>query len=107
MTDLALAPARGRTLPARVITVGCTVRVENTADYLYAHVELDGIEPGPGDSVTVHGAPAKVMYGEKATFRCTATVVRATWIGRLLTRIAAYLELTELYEVSFSAGRIV
>ena len=35
----------------------------------------------------------------------TATVVRASALRRLMTHVAGYLELTELYEVSFSDGR--
>jgi len=37
--------------------------------------------------------------------RRTATVIRAGAVRRMLTCFAGYLELTELYEVSFSDGR--
>ena len=46
-----------------------------------------------------------VPFGERRTFDCHATVVRASSIGRLKARIEGYLELTELYEVGFSEGR--
>jgi hypothetical protein len=69
----------------RTIVVPCTVEIEHTHASLHAHVELDGdIIIEPGDEVVVHGAPLH------AAFR---------------TRLLAYLELTELYEVGFSAGR--
>ncbi len=84
----------------------CTVEVEHTADSLHAYVELDGdIEIGPGDEIIVHGDPIQPEFGEKIVERRTATVKRANWFGRLTTRLAAGLELTELYEVSFTPRR--
>ena len=58
-------------------------------------------EVGPGDEVTVHGAPTHVPFGEKVVARCHATVVRAGPLARLKAKIEGYLEFTELYEVSF------
>jgi hypothetical protein len=46
-----------------------------------------------------------VPFGEKMTIRCRATVVRAGPLQRLKARFEGYLELTELFEVSFSPGR--
>jgi hypothetical protein len=89
-----------------VAEVPCIVDVENTADSLHAHVDLIGVEVGPGDTVIVYGAPETVPYGEKGIYRCRARVVRAGWIERLAVRATAYLGLTELYEVSFSDGRV-
>ncbi len=90
----------------KVFTVPCTVEVEHTSASLHAHVDLDGdIEIGPGDAVLVHGAPARVPFGERLVVRCDATVRRATWLGRQWTKLMAKLELTELYEVSFTARR--
>ena len=87
-------------------TVPCTVEVVNTFDCLAAHVSLHG---GPeieaGDEVLVHGEPIRVPYGQTAVFEREATLTRAGAIERVLTKIAAKLELTELYEVSFSSGR--
>lgn len=91
----------------RTFEVPCTVEIENTQDSLHAHVVLDGeVEVGPGDTVVVHGAPDRLPFGQKLTVRCTAEVTRATAIEREWTRLSAYLGLTELYEVSFSAGRL-
>lgn len=85
-------------------TIGCTVDIENTSEFLHAHVVLDGYEPGPGDEVIVHDAPSGVPFGERRTFRCRATVIPASGLGYLLSVAAGYLELTELYEVGFDGG---
>jgi len=88
------------------IEVPCTVEVEHSFDSLHAHVDLQGIEVEPGDEVIVHGAPTRVEFGTRQVYNCRATVVRAGPLGRLWAKATAYLELTELYEVSFSAGRV-
>ena len=86
--------------------VPCTVEIEQTSETLHAHVVLDGnIEIEPGDEVTVHNAPTSVPFGERLVVRRTATVVRGGLLGKMRARIEGYLELTELYEVSFSDGR--
>jgi hypothetical protein len=88
------------------IEVPCTVEVEHTPDSLHAHVELvSDIEIQPGDEVTVQGDPIEVAYGHKALLHRRAIVTRAGWLKREWTRLASRLELTELYEVSFSSGR--
>jgi hypothetical protein len=90
----------------RTFDVPCTVEIEQTSETLHAHVVLDGdIQIRPGDEVTVHDAPTRVEFGERLVVRRTATVVRGTSLDRLRARIEGYLELTELYEVSFSDGR--
>jgi hypothetical protein len=90
---------------SRTFQVPCTVEIEHTAESLHAHVELEGVEAGPGDRVILHGAPTGIPFGERRTFHCRATVTRATLLGRLRAHIEGYLELTELYEVGFSDGR--
>lgn len=90
----------------RSFDVGCTIEVEQTGESLHAHVSLDdNVQIRPGDEVTIHGAPIRVAFGERINLRRTATVVRAGALKRTLTCLAGYLELTELYEVSFSDGR--
>ena len=89
----------------RSVDIACTVDVAHTAETLYAHVTLDGIDVGPGDSVQVHDAPTVVGYGERLVCDRQATVTRASWLGRLWTRASSRFELTLLYEVSFSPGR--
>ncbi|WP_342163780.1 hypothetical protein [Methylobacterium sp. SD21] len=91
---------------SRTVTVPCTVELENTPESLHAHVTLDaGFDIEPGDEVQVHDAPTEVPYGERLTVRRTATVVRAGALERAWTKLIAHLELTELYEVSFSERR--
>ena len=58
-----------------------------------------------GDQVIVHGAPTSVDFGKKLVCQRRATVVRASVLDGARARLAGYLELTELYEVSFSDGR--
>ena len=77
------------------------VDIEQTAESLHAHAIPEGIEVQPGDRVLVHGAPSRVAYGERISLRCTATVIRATAIGRLWAQVTGLLELTALYEVGF------
>lgn len=92
--------------PRKSFDVPCTVEIEQTSETLHAHVVLDGdIQIQPGDEVLVHDAPTGVEFGERLVVRRTATVVRGSPLDRLRARIEGYLELTELYEVSFSDGR--
>jgi len=85
----------------------CRIEVEHTNEHLHAHVELDGersIEPG--DKVLVQGPAVRVPFGGRLVEHRTATVTKATALDRFLTRLRARFELTELYELSFSAGRV-
>jgi hypothetical protein len=86
----------------------CTIEIEHTERSLHAHVELEGqMALQPGDRVRVHGEPIKVRFGDKMTLHRHATVERAGWLERQWTRIAARFELSELYEVSFTPGRLL
>ena len=87
------------------IKVPCTVDLEQTADFLHAHVDLHGFDVGPGDEVLVHDAPTRIAFGERAVFQRQASVRRAGPFGRAWAYLEGYLELTELYEVSFSEGK--
>lgn len=87
------------------IDVPCTVEIEQTPESLHAHVELEGVAPEPGDEVIVHGAPSRIPFGEKMTLHCSASLYRAGPLKRIRARYEGYLELTELFEVSFSPGR--
>jgi len=90
----------------RRFDVACTIEVEHTNEHLHAHVSLDGDVPiYPGDKVRVHGEAIRVEFGEAASYSRIATVMRAGWLARRWTKFLASLEITELYEVSFSAGR--
>jgi thiamine monophosphate kinase len=89
----------------RTIDVPCTVEVESSAQWLHAHVELEGLEIEPGDSVLVHDAPGDVASGQRVLCHRRATVVRAGRLRRAWTRLSSLLELGELLEVGFSSRR--
>lgn len=95
-------------LSRRQFEVPCTVEIENTAQSLHAHVEIDGdylIEPG--DEVQVIDAPERPPFGEKIVVRRTAIVTRAGAFERAFTKLLGHLELTELYDVSFTERRFL
>jgi hypothetical protein len=92
-------------LGGRAIELLCTVDLEQTAESLHAYVEIEGFQIRPGDQVIVHDAPTRVEFGERIVCDRRATVIRAGFFGDLLARLRGYLELTDLYEVSFSDGR--
>ena len=85
----------------RRIKVPCTVEIEQTPESLHAHAIPEGIDIQPGDKVLIHGAPSRIGYGERVSVQCSATVIRATALGRLWTQITGLLEFTALYEVGF------
>lgn len=92
---------------ARRFDTPCVISVEQSEDHFHAHVELDGgIAIEPGDRVRVHGDPIQVSFGERVTFNRMATVMRAGPVERAWTKLAAYFDLKELYEVSFNPGRV-
>jgi hypothetical protein len=85
---------------------GCTIAVEHSADALHAHVELDGdVAIGPGDQVRVHGAPVQLPFGEAITLRRRATISRAGLMAQWWTKLRANLDLTELYEITFTSEK--
>jgi hypothetical protein len=84
----------------------CTIEIEHSFENLHAHVELDGdVALGPGDQVKVHGDAVKLPFGERLTLRRPVTVWKATPFERLWTRLKSQLELTELYEITFSSEK--
>ncbi len=89
--------------PRQTFEVPCTVELEQTPEFMQANVSLEGIEVEVGDTVLVHDAPTFIAFGDHQFFQRTATVTRANALDRFLTRIGAYLELTELYETGFDA----
>jgi hypothetical protein len=85
----------------------CRIEIEQSPEHFHAHVELaDGIDMQPGDRVRVHGDPIRIGFGERRVFDRTATVQRAGLLRRAWTRFASNFELAELYEVSFTPGRV-
>lgn len=94
-------------LQQRPFETECTIEIEHTYDMLHAHVSLDdGGDLQPGDKVTVHGSAVQVPFGEALLLRRPATVAKATALRRAWVRFLANFELCELYEVSFSPGRV-
>ncbi len=86
----------------------CTIDIEHSETSLHAHVELDEeVKLAPGDRVRVHGEPIKVVFGQRLVLRRQATVERAGWLERHWTKFAAGFGLTELYEVTFTPGRLL
>ena len=91
----------------RVQLLPCTIEIEHTARSLHAHVDLvGGGEIMPGDRVRVLGEPVIVRFGESLVLHRQARVERASFLERQLTRLMAALSLAELYEVSFTPGRL-
>jgi hypothetical protein len=92
---------------ARRFDVPCRIAVEQSEAHFHAHVELAGdVVIAPGDRVRVHGAPIHIGFGESAVIDRVATVTRADPLRRAWTRLAAYFDLSELYEVSFTPGSL-
>ena len=85
--------------------VDCQIQLSNTAEFLYAHAELKGVEIGPGDQVLIHDPLTHIEFGQQMEFTRKATISRAGLLSRLWTYCTARLELTMLYEVSFSTTR--
>ena len=90
----------------RCFETPCTVEIACDGESLHAHVLLDGVEIGPADKVRVHEGPTRVCFGERRTITTRATVTRANAMERAMTYLAARLQLTELFEVSFSPGAL-
>lgn len=94
-------------MTGRQFDIPCTITIEQSPEHFHAHVELEGDIPlYPGDEVKVHGAPMTVDFGQSLQFTRMATVKRAGALTRAWTRMAAYFDLTELYEVSFNPGSL-
>lgn len=96
--------ASGRKLWRETIDVPCTIEIVHTWESLRAHVELEGVEVGPGDAVHVHGEEIAVPYGESVTLQRMATVTRASAPERLWVKMTGDFEFMELLEFSFSSG---
>lgn len=92
--------------PQRLET-SCRIEIEQSDEHFHAHVELaDDIAIAPGDRVQVHGEPIAIPLNSRLVLERIATIDRAGALVRWWTRAAAYFDLTELYEVSFSGRRL-
>lgn len=88
-------------ITGRRIEIACIVDIEQTADSLHAHAIPDGVDIRPGDTVVVHGAPSQIAFGERIQVTCSATVIRAGVLTRVLTQVTGLFSLMELFEVGF------
>jgi hypothetical protein len=87
----------------RRVVVPCTIAVESSFENLYAHVELDGVAPGPGDSVRILEAQDATQPGASSVvFHRMAELRRAGIIERLMVRLGEPFRLLGLAEVGFS-----
>ena len=84
-------------------TAPCTVTVSHRFEELSAHVRFDnGAVVYPGDTVQVQGPEIMAAYGELVEQKRTATIIRASRVERLWTRMTGNFEFMELCEFSFS-----
>jgi hypothetical protein len=86
---------------SQIIPLICMIDIEQTAESFHAHAIPEGAEPGPGDEILVHDAPAGIGFGETYTGQRRATLIRANALTRFLTQLRSFIELTELFEVGF------
>lgn len=83
--------------------VPCSVEVSHCFESLHAHVRFnDGSVVYPGDEVRVHGPEIMAPFGEVVREDREATIVRASALERLWTRLTGDFEVMELCEFSFS-----
>ncbi|WP_293573270.1 hypothetical protein [Phaeobacter sp.] len=81
----------------------CTVEVSHRFEELSAHVRLNnGAVIHPGDEVMVDGPPVMAPFGAVVREDRTATIIRASKLEQLWTRLTGDLEYMELCEFSFS-----
>lgn len=81
----------------------CTVEISHKFESLHAHVRFNnGAVVYPGDEVQVEGPEIMAPFGEIVSEDRMATIVRASKLERLWTRLTGDLEVMELCEFSFS-----
>ena len=85
--------------------VNYSLDMSNTWEDLYAHVELEGVDIGPGDAIQLHQVPFDLPYGQKRRVNGKATYLKASSLKRWFIRTFSRFEITMLYEVSFSSTR--
>jgi len=91
---------------SRTVETSCTLDLERTTERFHAHVELDGVEVGPGDTVLVHGAPGGVGEGQRIVCERRVTVRRAGWAARAFEKLRGRFAIVDLIETGFSPGRV-
>ena len=75
----------------------CTVEVSHCFDSLHAHVRFNnGAVIHPGDEVKVQGPEIMAPFGEVVREERQATIIRASKLERLWTRLTGDFEVMEL-----------
>ena len=83
--------------------VPCTIEISHCFESLSADVRFnDGSVIYPGDEVLVHGPELLAPFGEVVREDRTATIIRASKLEQLWTRLTGDFEFMELCEFSFS-----
>ena len=81
----------------------CTVEISHKFESLHAHVRLNnGMVIEPGDTVQVQGPEIMAPFGEIVREDREATIIRASGLEKLWTRLTGDFEVMELCEFSFS-----
>jgi uncharacterized Zn finger protein len=81
----------------------CTIEISHKFESLHAHVRFNnGAVIYPGDEVKVEGPEIMAPFGEIVTADRDATIIRASALERLWTRLTGDFEVMELCEFSFS-----
>lgn len=81
----------------------CTVEISHKFESLHAHVRFNnGAVIYPGDEVQVEGPEIMAPFGEIVREDRMATILRASKMEQLWTRLTGDLEVMELCEFSFS-----
>ena len=81
----------------------CTVEISHKFESLHAHVRFNnGAVIYPGDEVQVEGPEIMAPFGEIVIEDRMATILRASKLEQLWTRLTGDLEVMELCEFSFS-----
>ncbi|WP_187428131.1 hypothetical protein ROLI_002570 [Roseobacter fucihabitans] len=81
----------------------CTVEISHKFESLHAHVRFNnGAVIYPGDEVQVHGDEIMAPFGEIVSEEREATIIRASKLEQLWTRLTGDFEVMELCEFSFS-----
>lgn len=84
-------------------TAPCTVEISHKFESLHAHVRFNnGAVVYPGDEVQVEGPEIMAPFGEIIREDRTATIIRASKLEQLWTRLTGDFEVMELCEFSFS-----
>ena len=83
--------------------VMCEIDIEQSFESFHAHA-IPAADIQPGDVVILHEMLPVMAFGAVFAGSGRATLIRAGWPRRVLTRFAGMFALTELYEVGFQAN---